>query len=1218
MIIGQSGSGKSASARNVALKWQSRGYDVVPVESLEQILEYRCKETHQIFVIDDVVGKYSVNGSYLYQLERLDSKLKALFNDSHAKLLCTLRKVVASDVKFTATNTILNDKAYIIDLDHKDNSLLYAEKMFILKNHLIRTNRQNDLSYEECTNCCNTNLAFPLLCRVFTTSDGLFQSKSDFFKKPLMYVNDEITKLHQRNKEVYCSLVICMIFSGKLRAEMFSVCDDSGEKQEKDERILGMISEACGLHRHTSRHILLDSVLSVKGIYIKNNLGKISFLHDSFLEAVSFHFSKVNLCVFLKCCNLEFLRERVRVLSPNVNDDQNIIILNEDSFGYLANRFIVELNNGDFIDILSSQAIKEKTFIKIMGNLIDSGQLVTKKKLMDTAISWSGFMQWQFCDPVYDIYKESVTAIMDIFPEDKTLIHWVVATNCQHFFDYFCEGMSKKQQKRYLNADKSFFSVALLSGCKEIIKTMLERDADVNSLESQYALQRLVTTSKNSALVIFVVNNAHDMNLIDYNGKSLLFYAIASKNTEIVKFFVETDARQNSLHEAVYNSNIQNAKDLFSRHNINEISNYGWSVFHFAAYNNDIAMMEMIFENEKSKNENENRQKLLNYNCIFLSIDKRDKLGWTPLHLASVLSNYEAVNFLIDKGANASLVDHDGKTPIHFSCNERITGSLLKHTDRVNELTFLENKKIPKTVFTFVDRSTSDCKQRIEDTTKDIVKTKKRRLTFEVVGSEEDKKCFYWNEVIHKNNIHFKKDTDKNWLPYRGDYPAYQGFMKEFPQNMKSWHPPLFSLIYVTCMNLLFMCSSIVKFRRNIDIPDKEGNTRLHAAAAMENQDESIACVKMLLKRGASPLLYNINGCMPSDVAFYKRSYKVKLLLDIYSMHTVKRGMAILVLVSTITVLMVVSLCLSAYYICPGYSNGDVSKNLNNADMCMLHSYSNSTLYSDAYLTLAKSYFSFLSGHIIAHCQHMHLHPYCFIHPLCVFCVLILNLFWSMTSKPRWRQKHFQSESIYYNYFHLTTPIQIISICFSNHAIEKILVKNIYNFFYTNIIFLLIDIFIIFQQCYHPEWLLFCSVPIQFILCCTVPVCTIFSYNPFSELLSKLSLISSMLESISDMSMIPFLYSFILTFIAIYVYINVLSCCAYLILLKMFGTFKEFRQYLYGLQIGMFMLVKHNHDCYLPRLNNPSFIWQSFFKATLIFILLLFETIVFYDSYHIC
>ncbi|VDH91533.1 Hypothetical predicted protein [Mytilus galloprovincialis] len=240
MVIGHSGSGKSAVARNAALKYHSKGYDVVPVESVYNILDYRCKDKKQIFVIDDVVGKYSINGTCLYQWERLDSKLQTLFVDHNAKLICTLRKVLATDPKFRQTNTLFSENAYIIDLDNEDNCLLSEEKMSVLKNHLTCTGRQNDLSYEECKECCKANFAFPLLCHVFTTSGELFKRKSSFFRKPLCYVNGEIAKLHKRNKVVYCSLVICMIYSGKLSTDIFSVSDNSREERNISGRILGM------------------------------------------------------------------------------------------------------------------------------------------------------------------------------------------------------------------------------------------------------------------------------------------------------------------------------------------------------------------------------------------------------------------------------------------------------------------------------------------------------------------------------------------------------------------------------------------------------------------------------------------------------------------------------------------------------------------------------------------------------------------------------------------------------------------------------------------------------------------------------------------------------------------------------------------------------------------------------------------------------------------
>ncbi|CAC5413876.1 unnamed protein product [Mytilus coruscus] len=448
IIIGQSGSGKSATARNIALKWISYGYDVVPVEYVEQILEYRCKGTKQIFVIDDAVGKYSVNGSYVNQWERLDSKLTTLFIDDNAKLICTLRKVVAIDTKFKSAKTCLSEKAYIVDLDHEDNCLLLEEKMSILKNHLISTDRQNDISDAECKDCCKGNFAFPLLCHVFTTSNGLFLRKSDFFQRPFNYLNDEITKLHQRNKEVYCSLVTCMIFSGKLNVKLLSVSDDSDEEQEKSGRIIGMIAEACGLNRNISRHTLLNSLLSVESVYVKSYCGVINFLHDSFLEAISFHFSKVNPCVFLECCDIAFLKERVRVNSPQVNDDENVIVLNEESFCFLANRYIAELKTGEFMDVLCSQPIKDEKFIKVMGDVIDCGKLITRQKLVETEISCVAFIKWKHFDPIYkqENNVEAVAAIMEIFPSGKTLFHWVVATGCNYFVDYFLNECHKSNK----------------------------------------------------------------------------------------------------------------------------------------------------------------------------------------------------------------------------------------------------------------------------------------------------------------------------------------------------------------------------------------------------------------------------------------------------------------------------------------------------------------------------------------------------------------------------------------------------------------------------------------------------------------------------------------------------------------------------------------------------------------------------------------------------
>lgn len=40
--------------------------------------------------------------------------------------------------------------------------------------------------------------------------------------------------------------------------------------------------------------------------------------------------------------------------------------------------------------------------------------------------------------------------------------------------------------------------------------------------------------------------------------------------------------------------------------------------------------------------------------------------GQTPLHIACLMGNYEAVNFLLSEGANLDLVDKDKNTFVHY------------------------------------------------------------------------------------------------------------------------------------------------------------------------------------------------------------------------------------------------------------------------------------------------------------------------------------------------------------------------------------------------------------------------------------------------------------------------------------------------------------------------------------------------------------------------
>ncbi|CAC5362275.1 unnamed protein product [Mytilus coruscus] len=117
LVTSSSGLGKTATIRHIALKLQSEGFEIVSVEYPEDIIKYITIKK-QVFLIDDVLGKYDLNPNLLEQWERINEKLISCLgkeSGSH-KILCTLRSQLALNKRFEHASTILNKE--IINLEH--------------------------------------------------------------------------------------------------------------------------------------------------------------------------------------------------------------------------------------------------------------------------------------------------------------------------------------------------------------------------------------------------------------------------------------------------------------------------------------------------------------------------------------------------------------------------------------------------------------------------------------------------------------------------------------------------------------------------------------------------------------------------------------------------------------------------------------------------------------------------------------------------------------------------------------------------------------------------------------------------------------------------------------------------------------------------------------------------------------------------------------------
>ena len=157
-IIGGPGSGKTATARHIALQLEEQEWEVVPVCRLKEIIKYGDRHHKQVFVLDDVLGIFAVKMDHMINYQ--ENIVTAIGETS--KLLFTCKKSLYNEAFKLGLFVTEN----VVDLQSKDNQLSETEKMAICKYHCeakgVNPDLYTSLSFTK------ANHMFPLLCKLFS------------------------------------------------------------------------------------------------------------------------------------------------------------------------------------------------------------------------------------------------------------------------------------------------------------------------------------------------------------------------------------------------------------------------------------------------------------------------------------------------------------------------------------------------------------------------------------------------------------------------------------------------------------------------------------------------------------------------------------------------------------------------------------------------------------------------------------------------------------------------------------------------------------------------------------------------------------------------------------------------------------------------------------------------------------------------------------------
>lgn len=377
IVVGHSGSGKSAIIHHIALEFRNRNWVVKSVEKVTAIVkafsENNVEDNKTLFVFDDPIGTESYDEILYRAWKTNEEHLKACLKKIRVLLSC--RKCVQMDKRVKG---LFKNESNIVDIDADDCKLRDNEKLKIWNKY-----RSDNISFKiDLTEIMKIVAYFPLLCKLFFSNKENQKKGLQFFKEPIKRYEAEIEDFKTSSKEKYCALVLLVLFSNEL-----CVGDllDEGNSKQKYKRAL----ELCGMENCTPPSTIGDALETLNGFYVTKIGDNYQFCHDFVMEVTSYVFGRDYPKDMIEYADINFLRKRVKVKGCDDQSDQFTISISDKHLDFLGERLLKEIVGENLFEVVLNPCLKNKkvaaTLIKILKNHPDKMNMLRVSKQLNIA-----------------------------------------------------------------------------------------------------------------------------------------------------------------------------------------------------------------------------------------------------------------------------------------------------------------------------------------------------------------------------------------------------------------------------------------------------------------------------------------------------------------------------------------------------------------------------------------------------------------------------------------------------------------------------------------------------------------------------------------------------------------------------------------------------------------------------------------------------------------
>lgn len=362
-FVGVPGSGKTATARHIALLLEKEGYAILPITDKSKIETYCDPCNLQVFVIDDVFGIYKFDSRELDVLNRYKNVVVNPVMQK-TKILMTCRETVFRHKKLS--NIFLTKQENVILLQSEENALNDQDRRELFAKYQI------DPDIWKTASLASSSYMFPFLCKLFSEDDKYKVYGLSFFITPVPCIFKELDSMKRDNEMHYVSLILLMVNQNKLTEDMFRECNT---KQQSDfNEMKGKLLEECQVPYDTYGYQLINALSEMEKTYTIKCGNEITFINDSLFELTACHFGRKCPEMILQYMSCDFIANNIKVdtcendaliRSEKENENDRCIRLQEEKhYKLLAKRLAKDVENGELHSVFKNEAMKHPTVLR--------------------------------------------------------------------------------------------------------------------------------------------------------------------------------------------------------------------------------------------------------------------------------------------------------------------------------------------------------------------------------------------------------------------------------------------------------------------------------------------------------------------------------------------------------------------------------------------------------------------------------------------------------------------------------------------------------------------------------------------------------------------------------------------------------------------------------------------------------------------------------------